>query len=93
MRSKSKPASLNELMGKVSKDPEDMDLDDLKEILGEKMPELSFDRTGRLRLISALAQRFGPNYRQMPGVKNIISEFDEHIETENLVKQNRSENG
>lgn len=92
MRSKDKPASLAELMGKSgNKDPKRIGLSDIKEILGEKMPEMSFDRVGRLRLISALSQRFGLNFRQMPGVNNIIKEFDEQMETNSVVNKNRSD--
>lgn len=92
MRSKDKPASMAELMGKAGhKDPKRMGLSDIKEILGEKMPEIAFDRVGRLRLITALSQRFGLNFRQMPGVNNIIKEFDEELKTQSIVKKNRSD--
>lgn len=86
MRSKDKPASLSELLGKDAN--KDLSLKDLSKILGEKMPELPKNRIGRFRLLNALKVRFGSGYKNIPGVKNIISEFDEAIQTENVIKMN-----
>lgn len=92
MRDSNKAASLAELMGKTGKkDPKRIGLSDIKEILGEKMPEIAFDRVGRLRLISALSQRFGLNFRQMPGVENIIKEFDQEMQAREVIKQNKGD--
>jgi len=91
-RSSSKPASLAELLGKT--DGQSLGLSDLPKLLGEKMPEMPHNRVGRYRLNNALKLRFGPGYKNIPGIKNILSEFDSHVETENIVKMNKeSKNG
>lgn len=59
-----------------------MRLDKLHEILGEAMPELPRNPVGRHRLIRSLGQRFGPNFRSLPGVKDLVSQFDSEIEFE-----------
>lgn len=69
-----KKASLHELMGKQG--GKDITLDHLGEILGERMPKLEFTPVGRLRLTTALRNRFGDNYRNLPGIDNILREFD-----------------
>ncbi len=79
------PSNLNELMGKDTK----ITLDNLQEILGEAMPEMPFDRIGRMRLINALQQRFGQQYMNIPGVKEVIKHFDEEVKTANIIKMNR----
>lgn len=66
---------MGELIGGVS----EMSLTNLSEILGEKSPELPKTKVGRYRLVRALRQRFGDNYRNIPGVKDIVSEFDEEL--------------
>ena len=53
-------------------------LKDLPEILGEGMPKLDMSNVGRIRLIRALKQRFGSNFRSLPGLKEIVKEFDDH---------------
>ncbi len=89
MRESGTPASLNELMGKEgSKAENDFDLSDLPDLLGEKMPELPKNRLGRFRLLNALQLRFGPGFRNIPGIKKILSQFDSHVETENTIRQN-----
>lgn len=91
MRSSSKPASLAELLGK---EMGDMSLKDLPKLLGEKLPEIPYNRIGKYRLNSALKIRFGAGYKNIPGIKNILSEFDSHVATENIVKMNKeSQNG
>ena len=72
-------ASLAEIMGKKAKDAKGkgLSLADLPELLGDGMPEMGFHPLGRLRLIRALQQRFGDGFRSVPGVRNIISEFDQ----------------
>jgi len=54
----------------------DLTLDHLGEVLGERMPKLEFTPVGRLRLTTALRQRFGDNYKNLPGIDNILREFD-----------------
>lgn len=85
MRSSGKPATLGELLGKKTTG---LTLKDLPELLGEKMPELPYNRIGKYRLSNALRLRFGPGYRNIPGIKSIIEEFDLNVSTENQVKRN-----
>ena len=75
-------ASINELMGKGGSraKSKDLSLDDLHEILGERMPKLDFSPVGRYRLTTALRNRFGDNYRNLPGIDNILKEFDKETE-------------
>lgn len=91
MRSSDKPASLAELTGKSSGA---LGLHDLPRLLGDKMPEMPFNRIGKYRLHNALHLRFGPSYRNIPGVSGIIHEFEKNMKTENVVKMNKeSRNG
>ncbi len=55
-------------------------LDDLGDILGERMPKLEFHPVGRMRLTQALRQRFGDSYRNIPGVDDILKEFDKEAQ-------------
>lgn len=71
----SRKASLHELMGKSG--GKDLSLNDLGELLGDRMPRLEFTPVGRMRLTTALRNRFGDNYRQLPGIDRIMKEFDE----------------
>jgi hypothetical protein len=86
MRQKGKPASLAELLGKDAGGK--MTSADLPKLLGEKMPELPRNRIGRYRLLNALKLRFGPGFKNIPGLKDIISDFDSEVDVENIVKQN-----
>lgn len=79
---------MGELLGK-SGAKSDLSLTDLPEILGEKMPDLPKNRIGKFRLLSALQVRFGPAYRNIPMVSNIIKQFDKEIETENIIRANK----
>jgi len=74
-----KKTSINELMGSKggSAKAKSLSLDDLGEILGERMPKLEFSPVGRLRLTTALRNRFGDNYRNLPGIDGILKEFDQ----------------
>lgn len=91
MRPAGQPANLGELLGSAAekKDPSEFSLEDLPEILGEKMPELPKNRIGRFRLLNALQQRFGNGYNNIPGVKRIINQFDEEIKLENTIRMNK----
>lgn len=73
-----KKVSLSELMGSAGKKAEQrkLSLDDLPELLGERMPKLEFNPLGRLRLNQALRGRFGDGYANLPGISDIIKEFD-----------------
>ncbi len=72
-----KKVSLAELMGKQAANG--ISLKQLPDILGDAMPELPRNAVGRFRLITALQQRFGDNYRVLPGVSNIVKEFDDEV--------------
>lgn len=71
--------TLNELMGKRGADAKakKLTLDDLGQVLGERMPKLEFTPVGRLRLTTALRNRFGDTYRNLPGIDDLMKEFDE----------------
>jgi hypothetical protein len=73
-----KKSTLNELMGKRGQSTESrkLTLDDLGDLLGERMPKLSFTPVGRYRLTTALRNRFGESYRNLPGIDDILGEFD-----------------
>ena len=60
----------------------DLGLDDLEKLLGERMPKLEYTPVGRMRLATALRNRFGNSYRQLPGIDSIMKEFDEHAKFE-----------
>lgn len=73
-----KKVSLAELMGsKANVKGRKLSLEDLGDLLGERMPKLDFNPVGRLRLTSALRNRFGEDYKNLPGIEDIIREFDE----------------
>lgn len=82
----SKKVSLSELMGKSgSQKSGSLSLDHLPDILGESMPDLPRNNVGRFRLVRALQQRFGKNFRSLPGVSNLITEFDKDMELEDKI--------
>lgn len=74
-----KKVTLNELMGKRGQGTASrkLTLDDLGDLLGERAPKLQFSPVGRLRLTSALRQRFGDNFKQLPGIEDILKAFDD----------------
>lgn len=75
---------MNELMGKHGDRIEQhgLEFDDLKHLLGEKMPKLEFHALGRVRLTQALRGRFGEGYRNVPGIQGILQKFDQEAKTE-----------
>ena len=87
--------SLGELMGKRAGDKGGaLTLDDLPALLGERMPKLQFNPTGRVHLIRALNMRFGPSFRNLPGISDILSEFEKEHKFEdeiNRMKRIRTE--
>ena len=86
-----KKASLAELMGtKAASSDGKLALSQLPDILGDAMPELPRTAVGRHRLIRALQQRFGPNFRSLPGVMDLVKEFDLDLDLETKVAQMRS---
>lgn len=73
-----KKVSLNELMGKAAGcGSKKLSLEDLGDLLGERMPKLEFSPVGRVRLLTALRNRFGDSYRNLPGISEIVKEFDD----------------
>lgn len=88
MRPEGKPASLGELLGSAG-DKKELGLEDLPQILGEKMPDLPKTRIGKFRLINALQNRFGNGFRNIPMVGKIIKQFDDEIEFENTIRRNK----
>lgn len=96
-----KKTTLNELMGGAGKTAEKrkLGLDDVYELLGEKTPKLEFHPVGRLRLVSALRNRFGDGYRNLPGIDDILKEFDSEakfrvkLEEMKMIKGSGKKNG
>lgn len=87
----SRRAGLSELMGsKGAAEGGNLRLEHLPQILGDLMPELPQNAVGRHRLVSALSQRFGPNFRTLPGVKGLVDEFDENIKHAQLAARLRA---
>lgn len=82
------PATLNELMGKDNT----ITMEKLPEILGEKMPEIPNNEQGKIRLLKALRQRFGDEFRNIKGVKELISKFESNLKFEKVIAQNRRTN-
>lgn len=93
MRDKVKPATIGELMGEGFEGRTKLSLEDLPKILGEKMPELPYNRLGKMRLVNALHNRFGAGYRNIPGVKDIMEHFEKETHVADIVKLNRGKHG
>lgn len=76
--------TLNELMGKHGEDfhKNGVDFADLPNLVGERMPKLEFHALGRVRLVAALRDRFGENWRNMPGLSKLMQKFDDAAKTE-----------
>jgi hypothetical protein len=83
-------ASLSELIGKAGGKSGKLSLEQLPEILGDAMPELPKNAIGKHRLVTALRNRFGHDFRNLPGVSGLISEFDESIALEHRHAQIRA---
>jgi hypothetical protein len=81
--------SLSELMGEGYEHRTELSLEDLPKLLGDKMPSISYDRVGKLRLVNALHQRFGPGYNNLPHVKQIMAHFEKEMHAETVVRMNR----
>lgn len=84
----SKKVTLAEMMGSTAAGRgSDLSLKQLPLILGDAMPELPKNSVGRHRLVRALQQRFGPNFRSLPGVSGLIKEFDSDCEFETRIQK------
>lgn len=93
MRDSIKPASLAELMGKGYEHRDKLTLADLPHILGHKMPEITYDRVGRLRLHHALEQRFGRDYVNMPHISDLLEQHADMMKTHAQIRANRNKYG
>lgn len=73
--------SLAELMGSKGAEhaQQGMQLSRLHEVLGDAMPDLPRNSVGRHRLIRALNQRFGKNFRSLPGIQDLVGQFDGEV--------------
>lgn len=87
-----KKVSLAELMGKdgAKSSQGGLTLEHLPQILGDGMPDLPRNALGRHRLVMALRQRFGDNFRSLPGISGLVSEFDGEVEHEKKIAKIRS---
>lgn len=75
-------STLNEMMGGIGGKAKSgkLSLSDLGELLGERMPKLEYTPVGRHRLTTALHNRFGANYRSLPGIDDLMKEFDKEAD-------------
>lgn len=94
MREKSLPTNLNELMGstmgeKMEAGKTKMTMDDLPDVLGDKMPSIEHTRVGKLRLINALQQRFGDGWKNVPGISDLMSQFEKDLNVAHVVRMNK----
>lgn len=64
-----------------------MALDRIHEVLGHATPALPRNAIGRHRLVTALQQRFGPNFRSLPGVTSLMKQFDDEVGVEKRIAQ------
>lgn len=90
--SKKANATLGEILGKKGEQAHSrgLDLKDLPDLLGEGMPKLEFHALGRVRLMRALKQRFGDNFKNVPGIQSVIQKFDHEAKIEmqhHLIRQ------
>lgn len=86
----SRKLSLSELMGKAGASRASgggLTLEHLPELLGENLPDLPRNAVGRHRLIRSLQQRFGSNFRSLPGVADLVKKFDDEIAFEDRVQR------
>lgn len=77
-----KKISLNELMGGKGRETKKrkLTLDDLEDLMGERLPKMEFSPRGRYRLLTALRNRFGDNFKALHGISDILEEFDKEAE-------------
>lgn len=78
-------ASIGELFGRKGADlsgqgaTPNLDMNDMKELLGDNMPKISYTQAGRLRLVRALQQRFGDSFTKINGISEFLKEFDDEM--------------
>ena len=87
-----KKSSLAEIMGKAGAEYSSagLRLEHLPEVLGEAMPDMPKNAIGRHRLLRSLKQRFGPNFRSLPGISDVVKEFDSVVQTEITISKLRN---
>ena len=90
--SKKANATLGEVMGRkgAAAASRGIELKDLPDLLGEQMPKLEFHAVGRLRLMRALRERFGQNFRSNPHITDLLRKFDSEAAIEahhHLIRQ------
>lgn len=86
--SKGKKVSLSELMGTAGANAAgggSLELRHLPQILGDSLPDLPRNSLGRYRLVTALQQRFGDNFRSLPGVSGLVEQFDREVSFEDKI--------
>jgi hypothetical protein len=93
MRDSIKPASLGEMMGEGYEHRTKLTMADLPKLLGHKMPEITYDRVGRLRLHHALQQRFGNDYVNMPHIQDLLQQHADMMKTHAQIRANRKAAG
>ena len=91
-------ATLGELMGKHGGNAQSggLSMENIHDLLGHEMPSIDYTPLGRIRLSRALQRRFGSNYKNIPGISQIINDFENKYKLERLVREikytNRSDN-
>lgn len=93
MRNSIKPAGLGELMGEGYEHRTKLTLSDIPKLLGHKMPEITYDRVGRVRLHNALQQRFGADYQNMPHIQDLLKQHADAMRVTQAVLVNRKAKG
>ena len=76
-------------MGEGYEHRDKLTLSDLPKILGHKMPEITNDRVGRIRLHHALMNRFGKDYYNMPHIQDLLKQHEEAMKVDAKVRANR----
>lgn len=93
MRDAVKPANLGELMGEGFEHRTKLTLSDLPKLLGHKMPEITYDRVGRVRLHHALQKRFGQDYQNMPHIQDLLKQHEQAMKVQSAIMANKKARG
>lgn len=64
-----------------------LDLGPIKKVLGDDHPPIDETQVGRIRLVRALAQKYGMGYRSNPDVKGALDHYDKEVKFLNLYKK------
>jgi len=80
------PGTLGELIGKQAKQ---VTTENLEEVMGLRMPELSMDNVGKIRLLKAFRNRFGESFRNVPGIRELLKNFDKEIKLNRIISMNK----